>query len=233
MKFLAENNYKVISLSDAVRLIGSANNHPITQSPYPPIKYVVLTFDDGYKDFLTQAFPVLKKHGFGATVFLPTKFIDNNRSGLKGKEHLNWSEVRKLHEEDILFGAHTVTHRQLKHLREDEIEYEVRTSKEIIEAQIGHSVESFSYPFAFPEQDTAFTASFRTLLTNVGYKSCVSTRIGTVNRPEDTLSLKRIPINSRDDVLFFKGKLEGAYDWLYKPQYLYKLLKNRIRGKYV
>lgn len=227
MKYLYENEYTVINLSDAVRLIESASNPPIPPSPYPPTKYVVLTFDDGYKDFLEQAFPIVKRYGFPAMVFLPTKFIDNKGSGLRGKEHLNWNEVGILHGEGVIFGSHTMTHPQLQYLGRDEIQTEVRKSKEIIEDKVGAAVESFSYPYAFPEQDRAFTASFRTLLMDAGYKTGVSTRIGTVNRREDTFSLKRIPINLEDDIPLFEAKLEGAYDWFYTFQYGVKIIKRR------
>ena len=76
MRFLAENNYKVISLSEAVKIISSVASQPIMHgssqwSNLPSFQYssiqqkkVVLTFDDGYKDFLTQAFPILK-NGYG------------------------------------------------------------------------------------------------------------------------------------------------------------------------
>src|SRR4030042_4084283 len=96
MQFLHNNNYKVISLPDAVRIIKSATNHPITQSPYPPIKYVVLTFDDGYRDFYTEAFPILKEYEFNATVFLATGFISDGALWFKGKRCLPWGEIRDI-----------------------------------------------------------------------------------------------------------------------------------------
>jgi len=232
MKFLYENNYKVINLSEAARLIEHVPMQPNKLNKpkklYKQRKYVVLTFDDGYRDFYTHAFPGLREYGFSATVFLPTSFIDNRREpGLKGKEHLSWSEIVELEREGVAFGSHTVTHSQLRFLRNDEIEREVKQSKDIIEDKIGEPVDSFSYPFAFPE-DREFKKYLGETLEKFGYKNGVSTRIGTVKNGEDRFFLKRIPINTLDDIVFLKAKLQGSYDWLYEPQCFFKRIKNKL-----
>ena len=229
MKCLDENNFSVISISDALKLIESFNKNPSTQSPYHTIKYVVLTFDDGYRDFYTHAFPILKKCGFTVTVFLPTSFINDRRKfGLKGKEHLSWDEVRGLQKEGVLFGSHTITHTQLKFLNRDEIQYEIKQPKDVIEDKIGKSIDSFSYPFAFPDEDKEFKKYLAETLGGCGYRNGVSTRIGTVKNGEDSFFLKRIPVNSFDDIPFLKAKLAGGYDWLYEPQCFFKRIKNKL-----
>jgi peptidoglycan/xylan/chitin deacetylase (PgdA/CDA1 family) len=240
MQFLHDNNYKVISLSEAVRLIESSSLNSVVSDNKAKIgprslhatpftlnsdKFVVLTFDDGYRDFYTEAFPVLQQYGFTATVFLPTSFIDTGKKlGLKGKEHLNWAEVVELEREGITFGSHTVTHPQLSFLKRNQIESEVKESKGIIEDKIGKSIESFSYPFAFLE-DREFKKFLGETLERAGYNNGVSTRIGTVTNGEDRFFLKRIPVNSFDDMPLFKAKLDGLYDWLNIPQYFLKKLK--------
>jgi len=217
MEFLYENNYSVISLQDVKKCFESREKISY--------KYVVITFDDGYNNFYTQAFPILQKYGFTATVFLPTGLIDNKSLKLKEKEHLSWDEVRELHSKDISFGSHTVSHPQLKRLKRDEIEKEMRKSKEDIEEKLGESIDSFSYPYKFPEEDREFIRYLGDLLQECGYKYGVSTRIGTTSKKDDIYFLKRVPVNSCDDILFFKTKLEGGYDWLYMAQYLFKTTK--------
>ena len=105
------------------------------------------------------------------------------------------------------------------------IESEVRRSKEKIEHEIGESIKSFSYPYAFPETDNAFTKYLRSIIEAGGYENGVTTSIGTATKEDDIFFLKRIPLNSFDDLPFFTAKLEGGYDWLCKLQYLVKLAK--------
>lgn len=216
IKFLHENNYSLISLRDVKETLAQTNNSPD--------RHVVITFDDGYRDFYTEAFPVLQNYGYTATVFLPTGFI-NNKNNLKGKSHLNWNEILELSNNGISFGSHTVNHPQLKLLKKEDIEFELRQSKKVIQDNLQKQVESFSYPFAFPEEDKEFTKHLKEILKKYGYKQGVSTRIGTTSKEDDIYFMKRIPINSCDDIRFFEAKLKGGYDWLARAQLLFKKVK--------
>jgi peptidoglycan/xylan/chitin deacetylase (PgdA/CDA1 family) len=223
MRFLYENNYSAISLDGVYQQLASGER--------PDNKLVAITFDDGYRDFYTQAFPVLQRYHYTATVFLPTGFIDNKELRLKGKEHLNWYEIQELHHAGIKFGSHTVTHPQLRFLKSTDVEFELRQSKETIEDKLGAPVNAFSYPFAFPEEDKEFTEYLRDILQKSGYKCGVSTRVGTTSIKDDILFLKRIPVNSCDDTPLLEAKLEGAYNWFYKSQYLFKMAKRILTAK--
>ena len=183
-------------------------------------------------DFYTNAFPILQKYHFPATVFLPTGFINDNRKTFKGKECLNWAEVRELHDKGVSFGSHTVTHPALSSLSIKDAEYEIRQSKKTIEDNLGKTIDTFSYPFKFPDEKRAFIKDLRNLLQKHGYHQGVSTRIGITYENDDLYFRKRIPINSQDDLLLFKAKLEGGYDWLYNVQRLFKMLKyNYLKEK--
>jgi hypothetical protein len=205
-----------------------ATHTPFNQLTNQQINYVVITFDDGFRDFNTNAFPILEKYGFTATMFLSTGFI-NNGSRFKGEKCLSWDEVRELHRKGIKFGSHTVTHPQLKTLNTKQIEYEVRKSKEDIEDNLGESTDSFSYPYKFPEEDKNFTMYLRDLLNKYGYKNGVSTILGIAKNGNNNFFLKRIPLNSCDDISLLRAKLQGGYDWLHMPQLFSKHLKNTLR----
>ncbi len=219
MQFLHQNNYLAVGPSDAVACMEA--------SDLGAARPVVITFDDGFEDFYTQAFPILNQYGFSATMYLPTAYIGQARQTFKGRDCLTWSQVREMRTAGIQFGSHTVTHPQLKSLDVATVEYEIRASKDTIEQELGCGVKSFSYPYAFPETDRTFTQGLRGILDRAGYENGVSTAIGTADRADDRLFMKRLPVNSCDGAPLFRAKLEGAYDWLHRVQYASKLMTTR------
>lgn len=221
MQFLCEQGCTAITLDDAVNRLFEQR----TESR----KDVVITFDDGYEDFYTNAYPILAERGFMATVFVVTGFVQTRCRNGSGAAFLNWNQVRELHACGIQIGSHTVTHPELRSLRFEEMNAELGRSKAMIEENLGAPVKSFSYPFAFPEADRKFTRSLAGALAEHGYLCGVSTIIGTATRHANSYFLPRIPVNSYDDLRFFQAKLEGAYDWLHATQYLVKIIKGSIR----
>lgn len=217
MSFLTENGYSVLPLKEAVALLTTGHSYDSNA--------LVLTFDDGLKDFYTEAFPILQAYGHPSTVFLPTAFVDNQSSKFKGKSCLSWDEVRELSGHGVAFGSHTVTHPELAALSPDDLRAELEVSKKIIELQLGEHVESFSYPFAFPDEDTTFTLTLKRVLETAGYRYGVTTKIGTCTAQEDILFLKRIPVNEYDGIELLRAKLDGAYEWVYPVQRLSKYIK--------
>lgn len=218
MQQLRDMGYKTVSLRKAVD--GLRKEEPIP-------KHAVITFDDGFADFYREAFPELRRHGFTATMFLPTAYIGNNRLQFKQKECLTWSEICELRDHGISFGSHTVSHPQLSTLSPAEVEAEVAKSKHTIEDKLGEPIESFAYPFAFPETNKPFVQMLRTTLLESGYLNGVSTCIGTAHSREDSYFLRRLPINSLDDHSLFSAKLLGGYDWLHKFQVAAKRVRAR------
>jgi peptidoglycan/xylan/chitin deacetylase (PgdA/CDA1 family) len=226
MRLMKENDYKVISLTDAADFLGNAStalDEQTGKDSHP--RYAVVTFDDGFADFRTEAFPILADHGFSATVFLPTGFISDSGSTLKGKMCLRWDDVRELAESGVRFGSHTISHPKLRGIPWDQVEMELRESRKAMEDRLGTQVESFSYPYAFPEGDQCFQSRLKTSLGELGYVNGVTTRVGTAAEGDDKLFFKRIPVNSGDDAAFFIAKLEGGYDWFHGLQYGFKVLK--------
>jgi len=112
MKFLRGNGYSSISLDEAANLLASASPSPAALSPgrgcpdgsgrvRGPGKPVAITFDDGYLDFYSHAYPILGERGFTATVFVVTGFLKTQRSHFNGKECLTLLEVRELYSEEL------------------------------------------------------------------------------------------------------------------------------------
>ena len=100
MALLADQGYQVISLDAAVKLLRGDNS----DNQDMPAR-VIITFDDGFLDLYINAFPILARHGFTATVFLPTSFINDSNTSLIGKTFLSWYQVRELIKAGFTFGS--------------------------------------------------------------------------------------------------------------------------------
>lgn len=219
MRWLRNAGYHSLNLPDAWAGLESEADMSRT---------VVITFDDGYRDFFSNAIGILKQCGFNATIFLATNRIGNRPIRIEGADYLTWSDVRELHAQGVSFGSHTVTHPDLRSLGPEQIEYELRCSKEIIEQKIGAPVQSFAYPFAFPEEDKDFTRFLEDLLQNQGFENGVCTIIGRAGRSDNRFFLPRLPVNNWDDPQLLRAKLEGGYDWLHWPQRMKKVIHHNM-----
>lgn len=158
---------------------------------WPSQKSVVLTFDDGFENFYTEAAPVLNEYSYSATVFLVTskcgEFNDwaGNPPNLPRSPLLSWNQIRELSDTGIEFGSHTMTHPELTTTSPDITTREVTRSKAVIEDAIGSPVVSFAYPFG------RFTSDVRRLVADT-YDAACSTSLGRMRRNSDMHALQRI-----------------------------------------
>jgi peptidoglycan/xylan/chitin deacetylase (PgdA/CDA1 family) len=211
MHWLRRNGYAVVDLDAAF--------HRSAARATDGKRLAVVTFDDGFLDFKTDAWPVLSELGFTATVFLPTAFIGQARRLFKGRPCLTWSEVRKLHGLGVRFGSHTVTHPKLYDLSWSAIRGELLDSRTALEQELGGPVRTFAYPYAFPQEDGDFAKRFKEELMEAGYAAGVTTAIGRMTPSSDPLRLNRLPVNDCDDETLFAAKMAGAYDWVGRVQF--------------
>jgi peptidoglycan/xylan/chitin deacetylase (PgdA/CDA1 family) len=213
--FLRASGFSAITLSQAVELL-----HGTSGETSPGSRKVVITFDDGFQDFYTDAFPILERAGFTATVFLASDFI--GKPFITGRPCLRATEVRELAGKGIEFGSHSASHRRLVELTTDDLEAELSGSKAAVEDIVGRAVTLFSYPFRFPEENAQFTVTLGHLLDECGYGGGVTTAIGRARRQDNPRFLPRLPVNDCDDDTLLQAKLVGSYDWLRSGQRLRK-----------
>lgn len=175
---------------------------------------VALTFDDGYRDNRLNAAPVLAEHGFPATVFLVAGRMGGFIAGDEGDEAnrlLTWAEARELEAMGWTLGAHTMNHRRLSHLSEDEQRIEIAACHAAFEEHLGCRACIFAYPYGSSRDYDE--ASVR-LVRESGYAFAVSNRYGP-NRPDaDRWTLRRIWIDATDALESFQAKVDGRLDGL-------------------
>lgn len=175
IEFLKTQGYQVITLSKAMELLKA--NQKI-----PDSKYLVITFDDGYASFYSQAWPVLQEAGMTATVFLISQAVDQQR-------YLNWNDIRIMRNCGIEFGSHTRTHPSLRALGTDKLTQEISGSKKEIEEKLGTAVLSFCYPSG------EFNREALAAVKNAGYWGAVSTRHGLAQGGSNIYTLSRIRVS--------------------------------------
>ena len=149
----------------------------------PPGRRVVITFDDGYLDFYTTAWPLLQKYGLGATVFLVSDYIGSDSSfdqglppGVGPWPLMNYSQLHELQQGGVEFGSHGATHRGLDSLNLTEKRDELLRSRQQLEQRLGQPITAFSYPYA------RWTQADFTLLVELGYHTAVSGTDGYFDR---------------------------------------------------
>lgn len=203
MEHLFSNGYKTVSLRE---LTGD-----LSVKKTPPPKTVVLTFDDGFRNFLTEAFPVLEKYDFTATVFLVTDFCgkhndwEGNPADLPRSNLLDWNEIKRLSEYGIEFGSHTKTHPDLTELSSEKAKAEIVESKSVIEDRLGEKVETFAYPYGKFDSETKRIAA-------QNYGAACSTNLGKIGFDSDPFALERLDTYYLSNPKVFKRLAARSFD---------------------
>jgi peptidoglycan/xylan/chitin deacetylase (PgdA/CDA1 family) len=205
MRFLKKLGYNVVPLGSLVSFI--------EEGKQVPARSVAITFDDGYRDVYTYAFPVLKKYNLPATLF-----VIINEIGRPAADRLSWDEVKEMQDSGLIsFGSHCIGPEPLVNIKsEEELRRQIFLSKKILEERLGQEVLMFSYP------EGLFNDQIRYLVREAGYLLAVATSPGRKFPNHDPLLLKRLRISASADNLFVF--------WL-EASGIYTFIKERRHGK--
>lgn len=175
---------------------------------------VVITFDDGYRDFHDAVVPVLVRYGLPATLYLITGFVD---PAAGNGDRLSWSDLRDAVGTGLItVGAHTHTHGDLSRATEAQAEEDMGRSQQLIEDNLGASCRHFAYPYAVGSAAADRVA--RRLFDSAALRAWRTNRRGKVDR----YRLGRIPILRSDGLFFFRAKVAGLLD---AEAYVYRALR--------
>lgn len=166
---------------------------------------VLITFDEGCRDFLTHAWTLLKRYGFTATIFLFTDEIGRSKTWDPGYGEeiplLSWKEIRQLQFEGVSFGSHSTTRRDLTSLSYKEVFREIRRSWKTLRNQLAVPVSAFAYPYG------KFDKVIQYLVGACGYDFSLSCEPGLCTMNHSLLALPSIEVTGSDNLESFISKL--------------------------
>lgn len=171
MKWLNDQGYTPLSLDELYGILTTGKNCPD--------KPVVITFDDGYRDNYDNAYPILKKYGFKATIFVITKYIDQ-------PDCLTTENIKEMFNNNIDFESHTDTHSELSTLNYAAQLKELVTSRYKLSALLGKGTEYLCYPSGKYNNDTIKADA------EAGYKMSFTTKPGFANKSYGLETIPRI-----------------------------------------
>lgn len=187
MQHLADTGYTTLTMGEVRAIL--AGELALPERP------IALTFDDGYRDFYTAAWPVLKKHNFKATNYVIADFIGWDA-------YLTWPMIEELDASGLVeIGSHTRTHGDLRVMTEERRWNEIAGSKAILEEGLGHPVTTFCYPAG--KYNPEVVAAVR----QAGYLTATTVEYGTKQNLQWNLELPRIRVNGPDSLATWRGKL--------------------------
>jgi len=168
---------------------------------------VAVTFDDGYRNFLTDALPVLEKYHVPATLFVCAGTMDAHEVG-NTLPVLSSDELRRVAGSGLVtIGSHAVTHRKLTRLNLDEVRNEVSSSRVLLAGQTGHAIDFFAYPKG------SMNESVRHMVQAAGYRGAVSTIQRLAETRGSLYAIPRIQIDARTNFFEFRAKLTVVANW--------------------
>ncbi|WP_405761607.1 polysaccharide deacetylase family protein [Anaerovibrio slackiae] len=174
MKWLKEYGYTSITPEELYEFI--VNGSELPEKP------VLITFDDGYKDNYTNAYPIMKKYGFKGTIFVVTGFL-----GVYGN-YMTWEQAKELADNGFSIESHTYSHKSMTEASDEEISKELTKSRDTIKNKLGIEADFMAYPTG------TYNLHIAELVQKAGYKGAFTIKYDNVSRESNVYALERVPI---------------------------------------
>lgn len=194
IKDLKKAGYRFITLAEAVEKFQTSSSTTI-----PFQKTLVLTFDDGYRDFYTVAYPFLKANQIPATLFVITQDIGHTGN-------VTWEMIQEMQMSGwVEIGSHTVHHRNLSKISEKDIRFEIFNSKKILEEKLGIKIKTIAYPYGISSPMAIRVAQ------EAGYQGAVRVLAGKKPNSENMFVWRRMIAENNDVGEKFLKKIYSAF----------------------
>jgi len=195
MEFLKKHNYNIVSLTTLAELLKSKASMPR--------KTIAVTFDDGYEDNYSNAFPVLREYDIPATIFVAT-----DKVGREG--YVDWRQLEEMASYGIDIGSHTLSESYLPDVKDEKKLYkEIYNSRVAIKERLPEEAEFIAYCSG------GFNKKIKDMVIGAGYKGACATNPGKDYPDNDIYALKRVRISRTSDSMFvFWIESSGIYTWI-------------------
>ena len=198
-----KRRYRVVSLDEFLAAVRERRQLPTHA--------VVLTFEDGVRNFLTVAAPLLKERGFPATNFVITgkttasesPELNHKWQPADDRTFLSWKDIDELAQAGMQFGSHTCSHAKLTELSPTEAEKELTESHATLRLRVAQDHFPLSYPYGQTSD------RIRQLAEEAGYSCGMTTLAGANDLKSDLFALRRTVIAGDDDLATFAARVSG------------------------
>jgi peptidoglycan/xylan/chitin deacetylase (PgdA/CDA1 family) len=221
MAQLRELGYQPVGLEEVIA-------HYVEAKPLPH-GATLITFDDGYRDNLENALPVLKKHGYPAVLFVPIGYLGESRplpheerlaaAGIRNRT-IDWGELRELEAERVRIECHGISHRPVADLALDEAAREIVVSKLRLEEALGRPVQAFAF---VKGSEADYLPVHLSLVRQAGYDLGFTSVSGANGPRSDRFRLRRYNVEPYP-ARTFELVLRGACDLI--------AVKDTVAGTY-
>ena len=198
MTAIHEAGVPVITMDDYL----AAREGALTLADYS----IIITFDDGFRDFCQCAWPVLSELGFRPIVYLPTDAIGREEAWVGAhqpqRQLMSWHEICCLHGKGVLFGSHTVSHANLNIVSDETVGLELNVSCQHLTDHLGERPLHFAPPYGLASKGVRDAIAKE-------YKTSVGTRLGSAGLTDDIMDLPRLEMYYFSDLKRWRAHLDG------------------------
>ena len=182
---------------------------------------VVVSVDDGFRDFLTEALPIMREHGIPGICFVPVAEIADHSNGGGADARLTWNDLETLSSAGIAIGSHSYEHRSLGRMSQSDAYEQAHLSRTELERRLGRPVVTFAYPFGTRAD---YNDGTRVALHDAGYVQAFVTQHGAVMRGSDPLTIPRVKVEGGEALWMFRLIVRGGLDgWSAVDRTLWRL----------